>query len=251
MYENLKALRESLNMKQKDMAAALNLAPNTYNNYENRVREPNSDFWIAVATKYDVSIDWLMGFADDPKRSKYATPSKLDQKYAALDDYGRRVVDLVIDAETERVQAQAKASEAVVVDLGTIRRYLSRPAAGPGGMVEGEDYEDIPRTADMPEEADFCVVVSGDSMEPYIKDGQTVFVSETAAIEPLEVGVWTVDGETYVKQYFPLDDGGLMLLSANPDREGANIHIYPSGNQTMMYWGKVLGIKKLPLPVYR
>ena len=251
MYENLKALRESLNMKQKDMAAALNLAPNTYNNYENRVREPNSDFWIAVATKYDVSIDWLMGFADDPKRSKFATPSKLDKKYAALDDYGRRVVDLVIDAETERVQAQAKAPEAVVVDLGTIRRYLSRPAAGPGGMVEGEDYEDIPRTADMPEEADFCVVVSGDSMEPYIKDGQTVFVSETAAIEPLEVGVWSVDGAAYVKMYYPLDDGGLMLLSANPDREASNLHIRPGGNQSVQYFGKVLGIKKLPLPVYR
>lgn len=251
MYENLKALRESLNMKQKDMAAALNLAPNTYNNYENRVREPNSDFWIAVATKYDVSIDWLMGFADDPKRSKYATPSKLDQKYAALDDYGRRVVDLVIDAETDRVQAQAKAAEAVVVDLGTIRRYLSRPAAGVGGMVEGEDYEDIPRTPDMPPEADFCLVVSGDSMEPYIKNGETVFVSETAPIQPLEIGVWTVDGEAYIKQYYPLDDGGLMLLSANPAREAANLHIHPSGNQTTIYWGKVLGMKKLPFPKYR
>jgi phage repressor protein C with HTH and peptisase S24 domain len=118
-------------------------------------------------------------------------------------------------------------------------------------MVEGEDYEDIPRTADMPEEADFCVVVSGDSMEPYIKDGQTVFVSETAAIEPLEVGVWSVDGAAYVKMYYPLDDGGLMLLSANPDREASNLHIRPGGNQSVQYFGKVLGIKKLPLPMYR
>ena len=251
MYENLKALRKEKGMSQAQFAESIHIPTNTYSNYEKRVREPDSDFWIAVAEKYNVSIDYLMGFTDDPKRSKYATPSKLDQKYAALDDYGRRIVDLVMDAETERVRVQKAEVETVVVDLGTIRRYLSRPAAGPNGMVEGEDYEDIPRTADMPSGADFCVVVSGDSMEPYIHRGETVYVSETAAIEPLDVGVWVIDGATYIKQYYPLDDGGMMLLSANPDREAANIHIHPDGNQSVQCFGKVLGIKKLPLPEYR
>ncbi|MBQ1778997.1 MAG: helix-turn-helix domain-containing protein [Acidaminococcaceae bacterium] len=251
MYEHLKALRESENLTQEEFGGLFGIKKTTYQGYESGKREPDSDFWIAVAEKYNVSIDYLMGFTDDPKRSKYATPSKLDQKYAALDDYGRRLVDLVIDAETERVRVQKAEVETVVVDLGTIRRYLSRPAAGTNGMVEGEDYEDIPRTADMPSGADFCVVVSGDSMEPYIHRGETVYVSETAAIEPLDVGVWVIDGATYIKQYYPLDDGGMMLLSANPDREAANIHIHPDGNQSVQCFGKVLGIKKLPIPVYR
>ena len=173
------------------------------------------------------------------------------QSFRVLDGHGKKLVRLILDAETERVRAQAAQVETTVIDLGTIRRYLSRPAAGPNGMVEGEDYEDIPRTADMPSGADFCVVVSGDSMEPYIKHGETVYVSETAAIEPLDVSVWVVDGATYIKQYYPLDDGGMMLLSANPDREAANIHIHPDGNQSVQCFGKVLGIKKLPLPVYR
>ena len=76
-------------------------------------------------------------------------------------------------------------------------------------------------------------------------------MSETAAIEPLDVSVWVVDGATYIKQYYPLDDGGMMLLSANPEREASNIHIYPDGNQSVQCFGKVLGIKKLPLPEYR
>lgn len=173
------------------------------------------------------------------------------QSFRALDGHGKKLVRLILDAETERVRVQKAEVETVVVDLGTIRRYLSRPAAGPNGMVEGEDYEDIPRTADMPEGADFCVVVSGDSMEPYIKRGETVYVSETAAIEPLDVSVWVVDGATYIKQYYPLDDGGMLLLSANPEREASNIHIHPDGNQSVQCFGKVLGIKKLPLPVYR
>ena len=103
----------------------------------------------------------------------------------------------------------------------------------------------------MPSGADFCVVVSGDSMEPYIHRGETVYVSETAAIEPLDVSVWVIDGATYIKQYYPLDDGGMMLLSANPEREASNIHIHPDGNQSVQCFGKVLGIKKLPLPEYR
>lgn len=173
------------------------------------------------------------------------------QSFRALDGHGKKLVRLILDAETERVRVQKAEVETVVVDLGTIRRYLSRPAAGPNGMVEGEDYEDIPRTADMPSGADFCVVVSGDSMEPYIKRGETVYVSETAAIEPLDVGVWVIDGATYIKQYYPLDDGGMMLLSANPEREASNIHIHPDGNQSVQCFGKVLGIKKLPLPEYR
>lgn len=209
----------------------------------------------AIQTLVAVAIKAIGEKEKGPSRPEASLQSSEEdailQSFRALDGHGKKLVRLILDAETERVRVQKAEVETVVVDLGTIRRYLSRPAAGPNGMVEGEDYEDIPRTADMPSGADFCVVVSGDSMEPYIHRGETVYVSETAAIEPLDVSVWVVDGATYIKQYYPLDDGGMMLLSANPEREAANIHIHPDGNQSVQCFGKVLGIKKLPIPVYR
>jgi phage repressor protein C with HTH and peptisase S24 domain len=156
---------------------------------------------------------------------------------------------MIMEVEQERI-ASEQPQQTVVVDLGTIRRYLSRPAAGPGGMVEGEDYEEIPRTADMPKGADFCVVVSGDSMEPILHDGQTVYVSETAQLHEMEIGVWCVDGEVYIKQYCPLYDGSLHLLSANPKRQNANVEIPRDSNRSVQYFGKVLGIKKPPQPFY-
>ena len=61
MYQNLKALRDSLNMTQEEFGKSVGLAKSTYNNYETGVREPKSDFWIAIAQKYNVSIDYLMG----------------------------------------------------------------------------------------------------------------------------------------------------------------------------------------------
>lgn len=56
MYQNLKALRDSLNMTQEEFGKSIGLAKSTYNNYETGVREPKSDFWIAIAQKYNVSI---------------------------------------------------------------------------------------------------------------------------------------------------------------------------------------------------
>ena len=66
MYENLKALRESLNMKQKDMAAALNLAPNTYNiNVSpNPSTKLNAKFTVRIAAR--IGPGYLMPSAHMP-----------------------------------------------------------------------------------------------------------------------------------------------------------------------------------------
>jgi phage repressor protein C with HTH and peptisase S24 domain len=168
--------------------------------------------------------------------------------FAGLDQPGKKVVRLIIDAEAERVRAQA-ATPATVFDLGTIRHYLYSPAAGPDGLAEDE-FEDIPRTEDMPRGADFCVTLSGDSMEPYLHAGELLFVARDRQVNRLDVGVWYYQGGTYVKQLDKREDA-IYLLSANPDREAANIRIpYESENDLRCY-GKVLGIKKLPLPEYR
>ena len=80
MYENLKALRESLNMTQKDFAASVGVKLTTYSGYETGVREPKSDFWIAVAQKYGVTIDYLMGYSDNPhKTGDIKTPPSPDK----------------------------------------------------------------------------------------------------------------------------------------------------------------------------
>lgn len=66
LYTHLKELRESLGMTQEEFGKSVGIAKSTYNNYEKGIREPKSDFWITVAKKYDVTIDYLMGYSDDP-----------------------------------------------------------------------------------------------------------------------------------------------------------------------------------------
>lgn len=248
MYENLKKLRIENNLTQEEFGALFGIRKTTYAGYETGNSDPRSDFWVAVAEHFHVSIDYLMGFTDNPRSTKYSdSKSALDEKYAALDEHGRHVVDVVMDAEAERV---ATPKQAEVIDYGTIRHYLYSPAAGRDGMISGQDYEDIPRTADMPRAASYCLTVSGDSMEPYIHDGQMIYVSEDVALADMEVGVFAYQGGIYVKQYAPSMDGSIYLLSANPKREAANLTIPRESVQDLYYLGKVIMKKKLPPPIY-
>lgn len=90
MYQNLKALRDSLNMTQEEFGKSIGLAKSTYNNYETGVREPKSDFWIAIAQKYNVSIDYLMGL-ENPQNEAQPAPTNGD----GLAEDDKRIIELL------------------------------------------------------------------------------------------------------------------------------------------------------------
>lgn len=111
MYKNLRQLRENLKMTQKEFAASLSIGLTTYNGYETGARDPKSDFWIAVAKKYGVTIDYLMGYSDDPhktsdcnEKAPAALPGGLDREettiitiYRSLPQEGKSVLYQVAD----------------------------------------------------------------------------------------------------------------------------------------------------------
>lgn len=106
MYGNLKTLRENLGMTQKEFADSLGVRPTTYNGYETGARDPKSDFWVAAATKFNVTIDYLMGHSSDPTKTGEEktppSPAEPDQR-----ENGRAAVDgpMTVDNLTEMLQA--------------------------------------------------------------------------------------------------------------------------------------------------
>lgn len=76
VYVRLKELRDSLGLTQAEFGKSIGIAKSTYNNYETGIRDPKSDFWIAVAEKYGVTIDYLMGFSNDPH------PAGMNKKFS-------------------------------------------------------------------------------------------------------------------------------------------------------------------------
>lgn len=61
MKNNLKELRKSQNLLQKDIAKMLGIANNTYCGYENSIHEPPIEILFSLAEIYDCTIDELFG----------------------------------------------------------------------------------------------------------------------------------------------------------------------------------------------
>lgn len=201
-----------------------------------------------------VALGLQEAFCANPSReADYSSFGKqaaeIAHSFSTLDAHGKKVVRLLLAEETDRITSMRE-NDSEVLDLGTIRHFFYSPAAGPDGLNAGEDFEEIPRTLDMPKNADYCLTISGDSMEPYIHAGDTIFISTKEQVREMEVGVWFFQGGTYVKQYSPSYDGSVYLLSANPAREAANVYIPREATPSLICFGKVLGLKKLPAPQY-
>lgn len=63
--ERLKELRNDLGIKQKDVAAAINVDRTTYNRYENGSSEPNLETLSKIADFFGTTVDYLLGRTDD------------------------------------------------------------------------------------------------------------------------------------------------------------------------------------------
>lgn len=176
---------------------------------------------------------------------------RVGRTYDRLDGHGRRMLELVAQAEEERVDSLRREAEEKILPLRKIRHYLTPAAAGYASPIEGEDYEDVAAGAEVPEQADFCIDIAGDSMEPYIGDGQRVYVQRGASLKMFDVGIFFVDGDVFCKQWCVDHLGTLYLLSANPRREDANIVIPRDAGRSVVCFGKVLLSHRLPRPVYR
>ena len=70
VFKNLRAIREDRDIRQKDMAAYLNVSQNTYSQYETGVIALTAEVLIKLSNLYDVSIDYLLDQTDNPERLK-------------------------------------------------------------------------------------------------------------------------------------------------------------------------------------
>lgn len=70
MYCRLRDLREDHDMKQKDLAVYLNCSQQVYSNYELGQRDVPTDILIRLSQLYHVSVDYILGLTDNPKRNQ-------------------------------------------------------------------------------------------------------------------------------------------------------------------------------------
>jgi transcriptional regulator with XRE-family HTH domain len=69
-YQRLKDMREDLDKKQEDIALVLNITRQQYQLYESGKREMPMHHFVILAKYYNVSLDYLSGLIDTPKKLK-------------------------------------------------------------------------------------------------------------------------------------------------------------------------------------
>lgn len=127
------------------------------------------------------------------------------KKYRALDEHGKKVTDMLLDAEYDRCTIKEKQMDYI----STVMKpsYQANLSAGTGLFV----FDDVPtEQIEVPSEysyIDFVIGVSGDSMEPTYTEKDKVMIVKQPQINIGEIGAFMINGEAFIKE---LSSDGLI-----------------------------------------
>lgn len=69
-FQNLRNLREDRDIRQREIAAYLNVSQNTYSQYETGIISLTAEVLIKLADYYQVSVDYLLDRTNNPRMAK-------------------------------------------------------------------------------------------------------------------------------------------------------------------------------------
>ncbi len=97
----------------------------------------------------------------------------------------------------------------------------------------------VPAPNDL--DADYALIVNGNSMDPIIKDNEPVYVKAVDKLDNDDIGVFYYNGSVTCKKFFK-DDLTIKLISLNPDYEDFIFYLDDSKNEYINFTieGKVL-----------
>ena len=251
--KRLAEIREKNGYTRKRLAEELKRPYRTVTNYERDVREPGHDYLIDIAKKFHVSTDYILGIDSTDTKSAASKMTEAAKsvalKYDKLDEHGKKVVELVLDEETSRMQAEAEQPEVASEPEQTRGKVIpllgGSFAAGPGEPDFGNLWSDFEISSEC--KAEFAIKITGDSMEPYLHDGEIAFGKKRNPSNG-EVGAFLLDGEFLCKQYVEDMFNNIYLLSLNRTRSDMDRTLLKSGDRRLVCFGTIIMDEKPPLP---
>ena len=233
--EQLRRRREELGLSREALAERLGLSRSAIGNYETDIAFPKEEVLLKLFNALEVDPNYL--FRGSYRHSIFYSDGeqRLLEQYRALPQAARQTVQAVM-AGFAAVQEETAApcGEKRMIPL-----YASPAAAGFAAPVFMEDYEMLEVRDEVPLGAELAVRIQGDSMEPYIADGDVVYVNH----DPLrsgDVGIFCVDGEMLCKQYHRDALGVVYLFSLNRRRAELDV-VFPAGSgRSLTCFGRVM-----------
>nr|DAZ67153.1 MAG TPA: repressor protein [Caudoviricetes sp.] len=210
--EIIKELAKIKGIQLKTMLVELQLNKNTLSNmYKGSMLK--ADSLARISDYLECSIDFLMGRTDDPTWHK-----------------PEEVLAEMVQKTPIIMKPQQKHKKPEIM----LPYYSQSASAGDGNYIFDElpEWHTVPKNSKT-EEADFMLMVSGDSMLPKFADGDIVLVKKTPSIFEGEIGIFYIDGDAFIKQM-----GSGELISLNPDYP--NIAIKTCND--VRCFGQVIGV---------
>ena len=145
--------------------------------------QPSADALVEISKALNCSVDYLLGLTDVEKRAT---------------------------------------SKSSIIPIPIVKQ---KAAAGLGIQTNDySEYIDEYRFFDkfqIPNEAEFGIIIEGDSMEPAYKNGQVIFVKKLNDCDHNDYGIFCITEYDVTKVVFKrkiiLEDGSYCLRSINPD----------------------------------
>jgi len=195
---------------------------NSVSNWETGVALPFVDQFLLLCELYDVG-DVRIFLGQD---NEYQGIKKLNALGKS------RVEEYIAILSGNSLFAEAQDKSDIPKAHRIIKLYDVPAAAGSGNFLDSDAFEYFEVDATVPKEADFAVSVSGDSMTPRFVDGQVVFIKEQPTLEVGEIGIFALNGDSYIKRL-----GHGELISLNPRYEPIKL----GEHSAFHIFGKVVG----------
>jgi len=200
--------RKESGINQREFAEALSkygiqIKKNAISSWEADQSQPNAFQFLALCD--------LLGIKDI--YSEFIGPNSMDP-FCNLNDEGKaKALDYIRLLEKSGDYEKEATNIVVFPSTREMRIYNLPVSAGTGSFLDGDDYE-LFTSENVPQQADFGVHVSGDSMEPKFQDKQLIWIQQSDTLENGEIGIFYLDGNAYVKK-LRINKKGTFLVSLN------------------------------------
>lgn len=243
LVEKLRALAKAQNTSFSALEKELGFGNGTIQKWDNS--SPSCDKLLKLANFLNVSIDSLL-------RDEYNNTTT-DHMY-------KQLISLYQNATSEdqlRVLNYLELVNSLPLSTHTDNSHIALPETFKnniilksiplrGHVAAGKPIEAIDSVIDDVEinedlDADYALIVNGNSMHPIIKDGEYVYVKAVDELNNNDIGVFYYNGSVTCKKFFK-NDVMIKLISINPTYEDFVFYLNDSKNENINFKieGKVL-----------
>ncbi|EME8192905.1 helix-turn-helix transcriptional regulator [Enterococcus faecium] len=205
----LDLFRQEKNMTMEELGAYLGRNKSTVSRWISGERYPKIEEVEQIVSFFDTDIETLL-FGADKIDAKNSILSLINETSSQLSPPRQQKVYDFAKHELEEQKEQKshitvlekyKENEKKEKEYVDIFWYGSASAGTGQFLFSNKELISLPKEQ-VPIEADFCLTVSGDSMEPVLHNGDYIFVTKQNTLFNRSIGVVIVDGEAFIKKVF-------------------------------------------------